>query len=103
MKIKYKNPDLNSNRPVQPTVVIPIKNVGISIILTILFGPIGMFYATVSGAIIMTLLTILLSAVSGGVLFFPCWLICIIWGALSVSTYNHDLIKYSVVMDEEDS
>jgi hypothetical protein len=34
------------------------KSIGIAILLTILFGPIGLFYASVSGALIMILVPI---------------------------------------------
>jgi hypothetical protein len=85
------------------------KSIGISILLTILFGPIGLFYATVSGALIMLLAPVLvlilfligliqdnpvLMNLSLGLLIFfalTYWLISIIWGIISVNSYNKEV------------
>jgi len=85
------------------------KSIGIAILLTILFGPIGLFYASVSGAIILILAPVFLvmllvfgvsqdnSALmnlSLGLLIFLAltyWLICIIWAILSVTSYNKEI------------
>lgn len=73
-------------------VVTPTKSVGISIFLTFLFGPLGMLYSTVKGAIIMGILSIVLGIVMFGIGALLCWPICIIWGARAVQTYNKNLI-----------
>jgi hypothetical protein len=85
------------------------KSVGIAILLTILFGPIGLFYATISGALIMILAPILVLALfligvlqensalmnlsAGLLLFFALtyWLISIIWAVISVKEYNKEI------------
>jgi hypothetical protein len=85
------------------------KSLGIAIILTILFGPIGLFYASISGALIMILAPILVFALfligvlqenstlmnlsAGLLLFFALtyWLICIIWAVISVNDYNREI------------
>lgn len=72
-------------------VVAQTKSMGISIILTLLFGPLGMLYSTIPGAIIMgiaTLVAILLTAGFGLILTWP---ICLIWGAVAVKNYNNKL------------
>ena len=83
----------------QHIVVTSTKSVGISILLTLIFGSIGMFYSTVKGAIIMTLLTVVLAIVfiaSNPALLiahFPAmWLISIIWGAMAVNSYNREIL-----------
>ena len=40
------------------------KSTGIAILLTLLFGPIGLFYSTVFGGFIMTILPIALAGIS---------------------------------------
>lgn len=40
------------------------KSTGIAILLTLLFGPIGLFYSTVLGGFIMTLLPVALAGIS---------------------------------------
>jgi hypothetical protein len=83
----------------QHIVVTSTKSVGISILLTLIFGSIGMFYSTVKGAIIMTLLTIVLAIVfiatnpAALLLHFPAmWLISIIWGAMAVKSFNREIL-----------
>lgn len=85
------------------------KSVGIAILLTFLFGPIGLFYASVSGGLIMTftpILLILLTLVGlfqenslllgwsfGLLIVFAAtfWLINIIWAVISVTSYNKEI------------
>jgi hypothetical protein len=85
------------------------KSIGIAILLTFLFGPIGLFYASVSGGLIMTFTPIFLFILSivglvqknlfllvwsGGFLIIYAvtfWLINIIWAVLSVISYNEEL------------
>jgi hypothetical protein len=85
------------------------KSIGIAIILTILFGPIGLFYASVSGALIMILVpifpilllvfgfsqdnSILVNLSLGLLLIFALtyWLISIIWAVISVNSYNKEI------------
>ena len=92
-------------------VVKPVKSVGISIILTLVLGPIGLFYSTITGGIVMTFLPFFLviaalagftsdsSHVSilslGGLVIYALfwWLICIIWGVISVNQYNDEIIR----------
>jgi hypothetical protein len=85
------------------------KSIGIAILLTILFGPIGLFYASIFGALIMLLAPILFLALlfigvlqdnsvlmnlSLGLLIFfalTYWLITIIWAIIGVNNYNKDI------------
>ena len=89
----------------QVVVVTATKSVGVAIILTALFGPLGMFYSTIPGAIVMIILalplgvvTVVLGLVTAGiglVVMLPFWIchqvICIIWGAMAASSYNKKL------------
>ena len=85
------------------------KSVGIAILLTFLFGPIGQFYASVIGGLIMTFMPIFLTVLSlvglaqknsslfgwsfGILVVFSLtyWLINIIWAVISVSKYNREI------------
>lgn len=89
------------------------KSLGWAIVLTLIFGPLGLFYASVSGGLIMTLTPValfvlfLLGAVtqssillaSSGILLIifalSYWIICVIWAATSVSNYNNKVINDS--------
>jgi hypothetical protein len=83
----------------QVVIVTPTKSVGISIILTVLFGPLGMFYSTVAGGLLMLMINLGVFAVGictfgvGFLGFLLTWPICILWGALAVSSYNEKLTR----------
>jgi len=57
----------------------PTKSVGIALLLTFLFGPFGMFYSTVSGAILMIGVLVVGGLVAGVLTFGLAW---IVWGPL---------------------
>lgn len=92
--------------PLQHKIVIKRKSVGIAILLSLLFGPFGMFYSTIKGAICMLLLPIvgvalfifvgeqnidvLLIAMFIWLLFFASfyWIICVVWAAVAANNSN---------------
>ena len=75
-----------------PVVLVKSKSVGVSLLLTFLFGPLGMFYSTVSGAVIMLIVSVVLAAFTLGVSIFITWPICMIWGAMAASSYNNTIV-----------
>ena len=76
----------------QKTVVVNTgKSVGASLVLTFLFGPLGMFYSTIIGAIIMIILYIVVGIITVGIGLIVLHPISMIWGAISVSNYNKKL------------
>lgn len=79
----------------KPTVVLTTKSPGIAILLTILFGPIGMFYSTIGGAIVMLLVSLIVGVVTLGFGLLITWPICILWAALAASSYNRKIMNQS--------
>lgn len=77
----------------KPTVILATKSPGIAILLTILFGPIGMFYSTIGGAIVMLLVSLVVGIVTFGLGVLITWPICILWAALAASSYNKRIIN----------
>lgn len=85
------------------------KSLGLGIILTLFFGPLGLFYASISGGLIMCLLPIILilliviGAVTTSLLLLystvillkvfgiSYWIICIIWAAAAVISHNNNV------------
>ena len=74
----------------------PTKSVGIALLLTFLFGPFGMFYSTVSGAIFMIgvlvvggfvagLLTLGLAWIVWGPLV---WVASMVWGSMAAAEHS---------------
>lgn len=82
-----------SYRP-QPhhVVVTSTKSVGIAILLTVLFGPLGMLYSTVVGGLIMLVVTPIFAFITLGFGLLLTWPICIVWAALAVSSHNSKLL-----------
>lgn len=75
----------------------PLKSKGIAALLVFLFWPIGLFYATIFGGIIMSFvigpLVLLLCLTGLGIIFLPIYfLACLIWAILATNSYNRKLI-----------
>jgi len=77
------------------------KSIIVSTILTFLFGGLGLFYATVQGALIMIFIyspCIMAFFLTGNIflgflfLFFY-YMICILWGIKSIRKINHKIIN----------
>jgi len=79
----------------KPQVVIaaPTKSMGVSIILTILFGPLGMLYSTILGGVIMGVLFLIIGFLTAGLGLIVLWPICIVWAAVATNSYNKKLVS----------
>jgi hypothetical protein len=108
----------NQNHSRQIVVIQAPKSVAVAFLLTFFFGPLGMLYSTVKGALIMLFVVPIIAVILGVVLFdslflggginaavllgggsmflvglliyWPC---CIIWGCVAVSSYNNRLTE----------
>jgi hypothetical protein len=78
--------------PVMPIIVAPQKSVGLSLVLTFLFGPLGMFYSTVGGALAMLVISFIVAIITFGIGLMITWPVCMIWGAVAASQYNQRMI-----------
>lgn len=74
-----------------PIVVTQTKSMGMAVLLTVLFGPIGMLYSTIGGGILMIIISAIVAALTMGFGLLVTWPICIIWAALAVKGYNNRL------------
>lgn len=79
----------------QPQTVIAIapKSIGVSLILTFLFGSIGMLYSTVIGAVIMMVIELFVAIFTLGLGLIITHPICMVWGAIAASNYNKKLTR----------
>ena len=66
------------------------KSVGVAILLTFFFGPIGMLYSTVIGAWVMLVVSVIVGVHTFGVGLLYTLPVCIIWGAVSASSANKE-------------
>ena len=82
------------------------KNPGLAILLVILFGPFGMFYSTITGALIMLIVAPILGFLVlvytiahnesnfGSVLILEIiifYITCMIWAASAANKHNRDI------------
>lgn len=73
-------------------VTIPTKSMGTALLLTFIFGPIGMFYSTIPGAIIMLVLSLIMGIFAFGIGLLIIWPIQFIWATIAVNSYNKRII-----------
>jgi len=63
------------------------------LLLTALFGSLGMFYLTVFGTIIMLIVEAIVGFITLGVGLLITHPICMIWGAIAAKKYNDKLLS----------
>ena len=86
------------NEQPQRVVVTSTKSMGLAILLTVLFGPVGMFYSTIPGALVMMGVSLVIGLIGlltlglGLLLLIPMWPISIIWTAVATNNYNKKLL-----------
>jgi hypothetical protein len=75
--------------PPPPSTVAPGKSVGVALVLTLFFGPFGMLYSTVSGALIMLAVLFVVGFLVFGLFWFLLWPLAwagsIVWGTLAAA------------------
>ena len=65
----------------------------VGILLALFFGPLGLFYSTVPGALIMLVVSVLLALVTLGIGLLLIPLFCVIWAAVAISSHNNKLVS----------
>lgn len=76
-----------------PLVVVTAKSAGVAILLTLLFGPLGMLYSTVLGALIMMIVTAIVGFLTYGIGLIFTWPICMIWAAVAAGSHNRRAMR----------
>jgi hypothetical protein len=59
------------------------RSVGVALVLTFLFGPLGLLYATVAGGLVLTVIALVVGLFTVGFGLFVIWPISMIWGAVT--------------------
>lgn len=80
--------------PVQPVAMVPVqpmheKSMATAILLSAFFGPFGMFYSTVSGALVMLFAGGFFDVITVGIGVLFTWPGCILWSALATNAHNN--------------
>lgn len=79
---------------VQQTTVIQVgsrKSVGGAVLLALFFGPIGMIYATVAGALVMFFVNVIVAFLTFGIGLLITIPIGAVWAGIAASTHNDNL------------
>lgn len=99
-----------------PVMVLPApKSVGVAFVLTFFFGAFGMFYSTVTGALVMlgigvaaAILGPLIAVLTMGIgiivvlpLVLVIWPACIVWGCVAASNHNSRLQTMALQMQQQ--
>jgi hypothetical protein len=78
-----------SQTAVNPVRERPGKSLGLAVALAFLFGPFGLAYASLTGALVMlvvsgvVLVPVLLGIFINAVIFLPVWIVCVIWAVFA--------------------
>lgn len=78
---------------VQKVVAVSTKSTGIALLLTFLFGSIGMLYSTILGAVVMFVIEIAVGIITFGLGLIVTHLICMVWSVVAVKKYNAKLFS----------
>ena len=81
-----------NNQGAQNVMLIKQKNAGTAALLTFFFGPLGMFYSTTIGAIVMMILYPLIGITTVGLGLFILHPVAIIWAAISANSHNKKIL-----------
>lgn len=71
-----------------PVATRPLKSVGVAVLLALLFGPFGLFYASALGGILMLIGGIVATVATSGIAAPLVWIVCPIWAGIAASNYN---------------
>lgn len=64
------------------------KSMTVGLVLTILFGPLGLLYASVLGGILMVLATFVIGSATLGLGFLLGWAGSILWAIIAIPMHN---------------
>jgi hypothetical protein len=94
---------LQPQQPIQQTIVINganKKSTGLAFVLSFFFGPLGLFYASVTGGIVMLLITLIVGIITFGFGLIITQIICIIWAMIAVNNHNQNVSSQSIITQQ---
>ena len=64
----------------------------LAVVLGVAFGPLGLLYSTMSGAIIMFIVSIVIGLMTLGFVLFLTWPVCGLWAFVATKSHNAKLL-----------
>ena len=75
----------------------PYKSVAAALLFTLCFGPLGLFYASITGGVVMSALLVFVAGVAHSLKtslpYVALWFFCCLWAMVSVNAFNAKLWK----------
>ena len=78
------------------------KSMLVAILLALFFGPLGLLYATITGGLIMIVVSLITGIVTLGMGLTITWPVCVIWAAIAVSTSNQKAINQVIINNQNE-
>lgn len=79
---------------------VPYKSVAAALVLAVLLGPIGVFYSTFLGGIVMSILGLVavgtMASMKSPLPMVTVCLLGVVWAMIAVRFYNHKMLKIAV-------
>lgn len=69
------------------------KSVGVAVLLAFFFGPLGMLYSTVTGAVVMFFVNLIVGIPTYGFGLLLTWPVCVIWAAIAANNHNQQSVR----------
>jgi len=86
-------PHQQYHQPPQVIIAVAPKNLGLAIALSFLFGPLGLLYASVMGAVVMFFVNLAAIFLTFGFGLFLTWPACVVWAVIATNNYNQKLAQ----------
>lgn len=81
-------------------VMVPYKSVAAALVLTVLFGPLGLFYSSFLGGVVMSIFGLVgvgtMASMRSPFPMATVWLFSLIWSMAAVRLYNRKMLKIAV-------
>lgn len=74
--------------PVPPVMLGPRKRLGLAVVLAVLFGPAGLFYASTLGGLVMLVICVVVGVGTLGFGLLVTWPTCVLWAVVAVLRHN---------------
>lgn len=68
----------------------PHKSILVASLLAAFFGPLGMIYTTLIGALVMLAASVILAGFTQGTSLLFTWPACVLWSVIAARIYNED-------------
>lgn len=80
----------------------PYKNLGVALLFSIFFGPLGLLYSSLRGGIIMVLIAFVVISSHYPVPIILMWISCCIWSVMATNRYNNKLMAVRLEKTNEE-